>query len=546
MQRFVLLLSTILVSSLSASAFSAETQEAVAPQPTQVQINIAAMSAAPPNAMAYGDAKQQAIGDHHRPTIELLLPKGATPVMAQAALSDPTSVAANQPGVMALTQLTNRALTDRETNDITSTVCEPTVAVRGNQILVTGNWFASFSTNGGSTFQYVNPAATFPQPAPGQPFCCDQVAIYAPSHDLMIWFLQYVNSNTGNTARVAVAKGNDIQNQNWRFYDFTPQGVGGWTNEWFDYPELALGDKFLYVTSNVFSTQNNRWTRSVILRLPLAELSQYQGFNYRHYSTTQIGSIRPTQGTGNVKYFGAHRSLNNIRILTWPENSDNVGLDDVQVQSWSDATRVAPGPDGNDFLGRADGRITAAAVSGDNIWLGWTAAQDGTFQFPHVRVAVINRNNKTLVAQPHIWNAQFAFAYPAFAPNSAGQLGLSLHYGGGSSLHPSHAYGVREGNAWDLATSHQGTHGPSDGKWGDYLSIRPHGQQSTDFVATGFTLNGGEERNNIQVRYIRFRRGQSASPQNIQDIYQRLKQLQAELDEVLKSLEALSQPQNGN
>lgn len=120
---------------------------------------------------------------------------------------------------------TNRALSDTETNNITSEVSEPSLAVRGPEILITANWFAAFSTNNGATFTYVNPDTTFPQ-IPTQPFCCDQVAVYVPKHDVMFWYLQYVQDGAGNTGRLAVAQGPDIATQQWRFYDFTPRASG--------------------------------------------------------------------------------------------------------------------------------------------------------------------------------------------------------------------------------------------------------------------------------------------------------------------------------
>lgn len=457
--------------------------------------------------------KEQHIGAHHRPTP---LEAVAAPLAEAAAPPPerPTSVrtmdimGAPQPQSIAF--FANVALPDASTNDDTSTVCEPSVAVRGQEVLYTANWFAAFSRDGGATFTYLNPYTTFPASSFG-PFCCDQVAIYDPRHDLMIWFLQYVNDSQGNIIRIAVSKGNDIAAQNWYYYDFSPQGVGNWSQQWFDYPELALGEKYLYVTTNVFSTAGS-FTRAVILRLPLAELSQYAGFQYSHYATQDVGSIRPVQGAGSTMYFGAHRSVASIRTFSWPENSANLTMDDVVVQQWRDSVRVAPGPDGRDWLGRADGRITAAWLSGDNIGFAWTASQDSQYAYPHVRVAILNCSTKAIVAQPHLWNPNFAYAYPAAAPNAAGIVGLAVHYGG-NFLHPNHAVGTLAAPSasgpwtWDLVEVARGDHGPTGNRWGDYLSVRPHGRHRSTWVATGFTLEGGPQRTDVVPRYVHFGRG---------------------------------------
>jgi hypothetical protein len=51
--------------------------------------------------------------------------------------------------------VSNRGMTDTETNNVTSSVNEPTAAARGQEILVTANWYAAFSSNGGASFQHL-------------------------------------------------------------------------------------------------------------------------------------------------------------------------------------------------------------------------------------------------------------------------------------------------------------------------------------------------------------------------------------------------------
>src|SRR5687768_13468149 len=73
-----------------------------------------------------------------------------------------------------LTLVKNVQLNDVATMDTASHVCEPSAAKNGDVIFYTGNWFAAVSVNGGSTFKFINPFSTFPNP-PGMSFCCDQV-----------------------------------------------------------------------------------------------------------------------------------------------------------------------------------------------------------------------------------------------------------------------------------------------------------------------------------------------------------------------------------
>ena len=55
-----------------------------------------------------------------------------------------------------------------------SPVGEPTIAVRGDEILVTGNWYAAFSLDGGQSFSALDPGKMFEGDPLGEGFCCDQ------------------------------------------------------------------------------------------------------------------------------------------------------------------------------------------------------------------------------------------------------------------------------------------------------------------------------------------------------------------------------------
>ena len=94
-----------------------------------------------------------------------------------------------------LSLFSNLALDDAATSASTGTVCEPTAASSGADLLVTGNWFASRSSDAGQSWQFVDPETMFPASMGG--FCCDQVALYEPSRDLWIWLLQYRTDATG-------------------------------------------------------------------------------------------------------------------------------------------------------------------------------------------------------------------------------------------------------------------------------------------------------------------------------------------------------------
>src|SRR2546430_12593789 len=105
----------------------------------------------------------------------------------------------------------------------------------------------------------------------------------------------------------------------------------------------------------------------------------------------------------------------------------------------------------------------------------WTASRAVNLRFPHVRVAVLNKDTKALVEEPHIYSRDFAYAYPAAAPNSMGEVAIVLDFGG-DTVNPSCAIGVltKRGTAksrWILATSAAGHAFPPDNNWEDLLTL---------------------------------------------------------------------------
>jgi len=76
-----------------------------------------------------------------------------------------------------------------------SNVGEPSLAMNGQLVFFTGNWYAAVSGDAGKTFSYINPATAFKEfDPPGCSFCCDQVVQYIPAIDMFVWLLQYASA----------------------------------------------------------------------------------------------------------------------------------------------------------------------------------------------------------------------------------------------------------------------------------------------------------------------------------------------------------------
>ena len=267
---------------------------------------------------------------------------------------------------------------------------------------------------------------------------------------------------------------------------------------------MATSRNYLYVTSNLFTVADDQFTRAVLLRFPLDELATGSRLSFDRFATTTHFSLRCTQGAADTIYFGSHSSTNRLRLFVWPENSQTVTQQDIQITPWSrQSPYVANGPDGRNWLTRCDSRITGAAVGDGLISFAWTANASATRPFPHIRVVRIDEDTLTLHDEPDIWNDDYAFAYAALCPNKRGMLGISLFRGGGNR-HPGHVVGALREDRWQLRATSNSSDGPVDGKWGDYLSIQPYSGQGNSWIASGYTLQGGGNRVHVEPRIVQF------------------------------------------
>lgn len=400
-----------------------------------------------------------------------------------------------------VTIVKNLALNTTVTASTTSTIDEPTAAANAPRLMMTGNWFAASSVNGGAAWNHVDPFTLFPASVGG--FCCDQTVQYNSAHKIWIWLLQYSQAAGGNDIfRLAVSR--DATFGTWYYWDFAPTNLNAaWTTMWFDYPDIAFSTNNLFVTINGFI--GNAWQRAFVFRFPLATLAAGTSLGYNWWTTTNNGSLRLTQGAGAVMHFGSHNSQSQIRVFDWPDSSANVSSTDVNVRSWTGGPYTSgPVAGGANWLGRIDSRITGASVGGAQIAFLWTASSDSSHPFAFIRIARINETTKALIDEPDIWSANGAWAYPAASTNNGGQIGISAFYGGLANHHPGHVVGARTASAWDTVLTATSTNDPSTPAWGDYLTCVAHSPTAAHWVASGYSMQGGSARTNVVPRYIEF------------------------------------------
>jgi hypothetical protein len=397
----------------------------------------------------------------------------------------------------------NVGLPDASTSQATSTVGEPAVAVSGLQAYMTGNWYASRSVDGGVTWTHVDPFTSLPSAAGG--FCCDQLTVHDRRRELWIWILQYIPTNNTNVFRLAATRNASFPTAGWYWWDIAPATLNGqWANLQFDYPDAALTNDHLWVTFNLFDA-NGQWQRAAVMKFPLATIASAGILGFSSWSTTQHGSLRLTQGAGQSMYIGSHTSTAQWRLFKWDDSSNTINWWDVTVGQWTAGNFASIAPNGVNWLGRVDPRITGAWVAQNRVGFMWTGGTQANRPNPYTRVVRINETTKQVADEPDIFSNLNAWAYPSASPNERGELGLSAFYGG-PTRHPSPVVGVRDdpANAWKTQLTVGATHSPTTAAWGDYLRCHAHAPYGHTWIASGYSLQGGSDRRNVEPRYAHF------------------------------------------
>src|SRR5262249_16290582 len=177
----------------------------------------------------------------------------------------------------------------------------------------TGNWYAAVSADGGTNFQYIDPATAFKaSDPPNSSFCCDQVVHYIPQIDTFVWLLQYGNpEESDNIQRLAFAKTNDVIQGRWRLFDITTEMLGV-KGAFLDFPDLAVGANSLYVTTNIFPGGDS--AGSAVVRIPFVGIDGGTVTATRFVSM-ELQSFRVAQHCGTTAFFAAHEDTSTLSVL---------------------------------------------------------------------------------------------------------------------------------------------------------------------------------------------------------------------------------------
>jgi len=408
----------------------------------------------------------------------------------------------------------NTLLTQPAQNRTASNVGEPSVSVNEDVVFYTGNWYAALSVDGGNSFKFIDPnsmaQANDPQ---GVTFCCDQVVNFMPSIDTFMWLMQYGPSTGDNIQRLAFAKSVDVKAGRWQVFDITTQmlGVPGF---FMDFPDLAVGSNFIYMTTNCFGP-DGKTVGSAVVRIPFSSLDAGNP-TIEKFVSMDLFSFRVAQNCERTAHFAAHRDTSTLAVFSWPEDKGAPTSQDVEIARWIGTNGyISRTPDGRRWLDRADPRITGATLAGNELWFAWGVDADSNHRpQPFVQMARINSADMSVIENVNLFDTDSAICYAGLATNANNEVGVSYMIGG--AVFPSHVVGFLSGNRKSVVVG-KGERGPladSQGHfdWGDYLTARPVFPDRKLFAATGYSLIGNQDGDNLDAtpRYVVFGRAADA------------------------------------
>jgi hypothetical protein len=412
---------------------------------------------------------------------------------------------------------------------------DPSAAGSGaasNVVLMTGNVYTKYSTDGGKTFKTITNLSTVFGDSPDGGYCCDQVVHYIPSIDRIVWLVQTNqptdakgNVTGGNRQRVAWAKPSDVAANfytAWTWFDVSSAFLG-LGNDWLDFPDLSTANGHLYMATDDVTKNGLQVARISFadMQLPGGSTVSWD-FTDPTKGTAAVGS-HLTQNAQGTMYWAGHNGTKALTVFSWGDTSNQYNWRDVGNTTYATSDYTSKDPDGQYWL---DPRVKVDAVLGaafkpfvglvapgapqppNQLWFAWTAGRDTNFAQPYVRMVFVDDQNFKNVGEFETWNASYVFAYPALAVNSqTSEVAISLMWGGGGSNYMNHAAGFPQDFLLYITTASNvtftvnpaGATGCDDAsgglvagrctRSGDYLSLRRVGNASGLFGTAGYEIN---------------------------------------------------------
>ncbi|MPZ56600.1 MAG: hypothetical protein GEU91_08925 [Rhizobiales bacterium] len=409
-----------------------------------------------------------------------------------------------------------------------STLAEPAAINNRRRVLYAGNFrHIERSTNHGVTYV----ASSFPAgPADAPTVCCDNDMVMDDATKIGFNSTLYVNPALTNGVVRIFVRPPSLGAANC-FYTIDPAGRAN--NILPDYPHIAVSRNFLYLSINALPTTGTGFAR--MYRFNLAQMRScaavaFTTFTVSHATFGQRVWV-PAEGAYNQTrmLWTQHDNATTIRIFDWQEAAAAPVQVTRAVQASNFSNPDCRGGIGNfDFIQRSTawsiaGFRTRSTVARGNhqptglLAVYWHSAPTGGLTQAHVRAAVFSLAGLGLLNQPHIFNQNFCFGYPAVTGNIFGDIGLSIAWGGRAG---GGGFAVRAGVGIDddftpglgffgtVFPTAIGVANRSDGRYGDYHTIHPYQPCDRWFGATNYAWDSApvDSAADVNARWVEFGR----------------------------------------
>jgi hypothetical protein len=398
-----------------------------------------------------------------------------------------------------------------------SFTAEPSISNTGAKWFGTMNWNRAYSNNNGGAWTAI-PDDSGPADAPF--FCCDQDVIHDKGRDTTFWSNLYTNSNLTNGA-IRIFVRNKANTGDLCSYTFDAGNV------LFDYPHLGIGNDFLYLTTNNINS-NGTWGGAEIWRFPLNQMSQCQGFGYNFFTWTGSVGQRvwvPARGLTDTLFLVTLENTTQNRIFSWPENSNTISWNLVNV--WS-SNFGAANCTYNGVNWMADTLSTSilgfqvrSVLGQDNqtsyLSTYYTVAAGGAFNHPQAYAAgnTIRIPDLALLNNADLWFTSVCTGFPDAAANARGDIGIALTVGSSSSgsggpavgnIGISDAFSRSTFRGWTGTWSAVASADANSSRYGDYTTMRMQDPADVGFIGATYGILLGSP----NVRMVEFLRGRYA------------------------------------
>jgi hypothetical protein len=228
----------------------------------------------------------------------------------------------------------------------------------------------------------------------------------------------------------------------------------------------------------------------------------------------------PVERATTTMFWGQLDDQDTFRLFRWPE------LGYIQEFTFPVSPTKFSNPDCRGGVGHFDWieRETAWSITGfrmrgaigrSEVQFLWPAAPDLQHPQAHLHGVVIDFGYLNVIAEPRVFSNSFCFGYPALGANNFGEYALSVAYGGDwGDWAPNSGTSAQGGVTVDdqfprffsfptVQTTAVGTHNPSDGRFGDYFTVRKNERCPNTWNATNYALlNGNTSSAHVNARYV--------------------------------------------